>query len=117
MDKTLLTGKKALVVGIANDSSIAYGCARMLKTAGADLAITYLNEKAKPFIDKIAEELQPSIYTACDVTTDDLEQVFLKINQKFYTSVPSEIFSGYVSAFRSLAIDSIRHSPCTIFIL
>jgi enoyl-[acyl-carrier protein] reductase I len=83
MDKTLLAGKKALVIGIANESSIAYGCARMLKASGADLAITYLNLKAKPFIDKIAEELQPSIYTACDVTTHDLEDVFLEINKKW----------------------------------
>lgn len=68
MDHNLLKGKKALVVGIANDSSIAYGCAKMLKIAGADLAITYLNEKAKPFVDKIADELQPSIYMPCNVT-------------------------------------------------
>ncbi|WED43351.1 enoyl-ACP reductase FabI [Legionella cardiaca] len=82
MDKTLLLGKKALVVGIANDSSIAYGCARMLKAAGAELAITYLNEKAKPFVDSIAEELKPAIYTRCDVTSkDDLVNLFLEINK------------------------------------
>jgi enoyl-[acyl-carrier protein] reductase I len=84
MDKSILTGKKALVVGIANDSSIAYGCARMLKTAGADLAITYLNEKVKPFVDSIAEELSPSIYTHCDVTKNqDLERLFQEIDQKW----------------------------------
>ncbi|CDZ78979.1 Enoyl-[acyl-carrier-protein] reductase [NADH] FabI [Legionella massiliensis] len=80
MDKFLLKGKKALVVGIANDYSIAYGCARMLKAAGADLAITYLNEKAKPFVDKVCEELKPAIYSPCDVTNpNDLKQLFAEI--------------------------------------
>lgn len=84
MDRSLLLGKRALVVGVANDSSIAYGCARMLKKAGADLALTYLNEKAKPFVDPIAKELAPSIYTHCDVTKNqDLEQLFQEIEQKW----------------------------------
>lgn len=82
MDTNLLLGKKALVIGIANDSSIAYGCARMLKAAGADLALTYLNDKAKRFVDPIADELKPSIYTHCDVTNnDDLEKLFAEIKQ------------------------------------
>lgn len=84
MDSSLLASKKALVVGIANDHSIAYGCARMLKMAGADLAITYLNDKAKPFVDPIATELTPSIYTHCDVTKEqDLKQLFKKIKQQW----------------------------------
>jgi len=84
MDKDLLKGKKALVVGIANESSIAYGCAKMLKKAGADLAITYLNDKAKPFVDKIADELEPSIYLKCDVTSEqDVVNVFKEIENKW----------------------------------
>ena len=43
-----LAGKKGLVLGIANRDSIAYGCAKAFKTIGADLALTYLNDKAKP---------------------------------------------------------------------
>lgn len=84
MDSTLLSGKKALIIGIANDSSIAFGCARALKMAGAELAITYLNEKAKPFVDKIANELKPFIYCECDVTKDhDLDNLFLEISKKW----------------------------------
>ncbi|MGL5741742.1 MAG: enoyl-ACP reductase FabI [Legionella sp.] len=84
MDRSLLLGKKALIIGIANDSSIAYGCARALKMAGAELAITYLNEKAKPYVDEIAKELKPSIYCECDVTqTHDLENLFLQIGKKW----------------------------------
>jgi enoyl-[acyl-carrier protein] reductase I len=80
MDKNLLRGKKALIIGIANESSIAYGCAKMLKEAGAEIAITYLNEKAKPFVDKIVMPLSPSIYTQCDVTiNNDLDNVFNEI--------------------------------------
>ncbi len=84
MDTTLLSGKKALIVGIANESSIAYGCAKMLKQAGADVAITYLNDKSKPYVDKIALPLNPSIYSKCDVTTDtDLDNVFAEIATKW----------------------------------
>lgn len=84
MDSTLLSGKKALIIGIANESSIACGCARALKMAGADLAITYLNEKAKPFVDKITNELKPSVYCECDVTKDhDLDNLFLEIQKKW----------------------------------
>ena len=44
--RPVLEGKKALIVGIANDSSIAYGCAKAFDEVGAELAVTYLNEKA-----------------------------------------------------------------------
>ena len=45
--KVALKGRKGLIVGIANDKSIAWGCARAFRALGADLAVTYLNEKAK----------------------------------------------------------------------
>lgn len=84
MDNKLLAGKKALVIGIANEDSIAYGCAHMLKLAGADLAITYLNDKTKPYVDKAIQDLKPSIYTRCDVTNDDdLNNVFSQIGSKW----------------------------------
>ncbi|MCS5710639.1 enoyl-ACP reductase FabI [Candidatus Berkiella aquae] len=84
MDKKLLSGKKALIVGVANENSIAYGCAQMLKTAGAEVGITYLNEKSKPFVDALAQKLEPTIYERCDVTIDnDLDNLFDKIKQKW----------------------------------
>lgn len=49
-----LAGKKALVVGIANDQSIAYGCAHAFKEQGADLAITWLNERARSHVEPLA---------------------------------------------------------------
>ena len=51
----ILAGKKALVVGIANEHSIAYGCASAFRSVGAELAITYLNEKAKPHVEPRAQ--------------------------------------------------------------
>ena len=61
-----LAGKRGLVAGIANDSSIAYGCARAFRAAGAELAVTYLNAKAEPYVRPLAESLGgvPSSYHA-----------------------------------------------------
>ena len=47
----LLKGKKALVTGVANDQSIAWGCAKAFRAFGADVAMTYLNDKAKPHVE------------------------------------------------------------------
>lgn len=72
-----LTGKRVLVVGIANKSSIAYGCAEALQSAGADLAVTYLNAKAEPHVRPLAEALNASIIVPCDVRVPgELEVVF-----------------------------------------
>lgn len=79
-----LKGKKGLVVGIANDQSIAWGCAKAYKALGADLAITYLNEKAEHFVRPLAEELGASIICQMDVThPGEMESVFGEIEQKW----------------------------------
>ena len=73
----LLKGKKALVTGIANDQSIAWGCAKAFRVFGADLAITYLNDKAKPHVEPLAKEVGASIFMPLNVQTDgQLEAVF-----------------------------------------
>ena len=59
--RPVLKGSKALVVGIANDQSIAYGCAKAFRELGADLAITYLNEKSKRFVEPLAKEVGAQI--------------------------------------------------------
>jgi enoyl-[acyl-carrier protein] reductase I len=63
----MLKGKRGLVVGVANADSIAYGCAVKLRAFGADLAITYLNEKAEKHVRPLAEALQASIIAPLDV--------------------------------------------------
>jgi enoyl-[acyl-carrier protein] reductase I len=75
-----LSGKRGLVVGIANESSIAYGCARAFRAAGAELAVTYLNAKAEPYVRPLAEAAEASIIAPCDVRiSGDLEAVFERI--------------------------------------
>lgn len=72
-----LQGKKGLVVGIANDSSIAWGCARALHAAGAELAITWLNDKARPYVQPLAQQLEAAIQMPLDVEQPgQLEAVF-----------------------------------------
>ncbi len=77
---TLLEGRKGLVVGIANDRSIAWGCARAFRALGADLAVTYLNDKAKPHVAPLAEELGASLVLPLDVAEPgQMEAVFERI--------------------------------------
>jgi enoyl-[acyl-carrier protein] reductase I len=72
-----LTGSKALVVGVANEHSIAYGCARAFRELGADLAITYLNEKARPHVEPLARALEAPMLLPLDVSAEgQLEVVF-----------------------------------------
>jgi len=63
----VLTGRKALVVGIANDHSIAWGCAQAMRRAGAELAVTYLNEKARPHVEPLARALEAPILMPLEV--------------------------------------------------
>lgn len=79
-----LRGKRGLVIGIANEHSIAYGCARAFRRLGADLAITYLNEKAKPYVEPLAQGLGADILMPLDVyQPGELEAVFEAIRQKW----------------------------------
>ena len=78
--RPILKGKKALVVGIANDSSIAYGCARAFAELGAEVAVTYLNDKAKKFVEPLAKEVGAKIFLPLDVSRPgELEAVFERI--------------------------------------
>jgi enoyl-[acyl-carrier protein] reductase I len=79
-----LDGKKGLIVGIANERSLAYGCARHFHSAGADLAITYLNAKAEPHVRPLASKIGSEIVLPCDVTVDgQLEAVFAAVERKW----------------------------------
>lgn len=79
-----LSGKKALILGIANEHSIAYGCAKALKEQGADLAITYLNDKAEKWVRPLAEELGAEIIAPLNVENDgQFTALFDEIRQKW----------------------------------
>lgn len=84
MSEQLMAGKKVLVVGIANDKSIAYGCAKQLKAHGAELAITYLNDKAERFVRPLADELEASIVMPLDVAVPgQMQAVFDAISEQW----------------------------------
>lgn len=63
----MLKGKRGLVVGVANEHSIAFGCAAKLRAFGAELALTYLNEKAHKYVQPLAEQIQASLLMPLDV--------------------------------------------------
>jgi enoyl-[acyl-carrier protein] reductase I len=82
--RQVLAGQKALVIGVANDQSIAYGCAKAFRAVGAELAVTWLNERARPHVEPLAQELDASIAGAVDVTVPgQLEAIFDRIRSEW----------------------------------
>lgn len=78
----ILEGKKGLIVGIANDQSIAWGCARAFRALGAEIAITYLNDKARPHVEPLAKEVEAPIFMPMDMSVPgQLEAVFDRIGE------------------------------------
>jgi enoyl-[acyl-carrier protein] reductase I len=79
-----LKGSKVLVVGVANRHSIAYGCAKAFRELGAELAITYINEKTRDYVEPLAKELEAPIFMPLDVETPGmLEAVFERIAKEW----------------------------------
>jgi enoyl-[acyl-carrier protein] reductase I len=77
-----LLGQKALVLGIANEHSIAFGCARAFRKLGAELAITYLNDKARVYVEPLARQLEAPIFEPLNVQEPgQLEAVFDRVRQ------------------------------------
>ncbi|MFC1665036.1 enoyl-ACP reductase [Pseudomonadota bacterium] len=75
-----LTGKRALIVGVASERSIAWGVAKAMHREGAELAFTYQNDKLKPRLEKYAAELESNITLPCDVSSDEeIESVFTNL--------------------------------------
>jgi enoyl-[acyl-carrier protein] reductase I len=82
--RPILSGKKALVVGIANDSSIAWGCAKAFRELDAEVAITYLNDKAKPYVEPLARALDAPLFLPLDVSVPGaLGKVFDAVREKW----------------------------------
>jgi enoyl-[acyl-carrier protein] reductase I len=76
----LLEGKKGLIVGIANDQSIAWGCAKAFRAFGAELAVTYLNDKARKYVEPLAQSLEAPIVMPLDAgVPGQMEAVFDRI--------------------------------------
>ena len=82
MTRFELNRKKGLIIGIANQHSIAWGCARAARELGAELALTYLNDKARPHVEPLAAELGAALFCRCDVAVEaEVEQVFSEIEK------------------------------------
>jgi len=82
--RPILKNKRALVVGIANEHSIAYGCAKAFHELGATLAVTYLNEKARTYVEPVAKELEAPLFMPLDVAKPgELEAVFEQIEREW----------------------------------
>lgn len=84
MEHLDLTGRKGLIVGIANEHSLAWQAAQHFRDAGAELAVTYLNDKAKPFVEPLARELDAPLFLPCDVAVPgQLEAVFDAVRERW----------------------------------
>ena len=81
---SVLEGKKVLIVGVANEYSIAYGCAKAFHELGADVAITYLNDKARPFVEPLAKAVDAKIFAPLDVSQPgEMEALFKRIKKEW----------------------------------
>ena len=82
----LLEGKTALICGVANDRSIAWGITRAFHEAGATIALSYAGEKLERRVRPLAEQVDCDFVENCDVSSDeDIKQLFTKVKQKFGT--------------------------------
>jgi enoyl-[acyl-carrier protein] reductase I len=82
--RPILKGARALVTGIANESSIAYGCAKAFRDVGAELALTYANEKTRGYVEPLAQQLEAKIFMPLDVSKEDeVDAVFDRIAKEW----------------------------------
>jgi enoyl-[acyl-carrier protein] reductase I len=80
----LLEGKRGLVVGIANENSIAWGCANAFRAFGAEVAVTYLNDKARKYVEPLAKEIEAPIVMPLDARVPgEMEAVFARIAEQW----------------------------------
>jgi enoyl-[acyl-carrier protein] reductase I len=102
-----LEGRKALVVGIANEHSIGWGCAKWLRALGADVAITYRTERTRQFVAPLAAELETPLVMPLDIMVPgELEAVFERIHRDWgrldtlvhsFAYAPKEALRGRVT--------------------
>jgi len=82
----MIKGKKGIVIGIANDHSIAWGIAKQLHASGAELAITYQNNTLLKRVKPLADKVNSDVLVECDVNNEDhLQNTFTQIKKRFGT--------------------------------
>ncbi len=81
---SMLENKIALVVGVANTHSIATGCAQAFAEAGATVVLTYVNDKAKPYVQPVADAVGAALLLPLDVEAEgEMEAVFAAVQAQF----------------------------------
>ena len=117
----MIKGKKGIVIGIANDHSIAWGIAKQLHASGAQLAITYQNNTLLKRVKPLADKVKSDILVECDVNNEDhLQNTFTQIKKKFGTidfiihavaySDKNELNGRYVDTSKDNFINSLSIS-------
>jgi enoyl-[acyl-carrier protein] reductase I len=82
--RPILKDRKALVTGVANENSIAYGCARAFHELGADLALTYATDKTRGYVEPLAQQMETKIFMPLDVTKpEEVDAVFARIEKEW----------------------------------
>ena len=79
-----MKGKKGLVMGVANERSIAWGISQKLSEAGAELAFTYLGDALKKRVIPLAEKLNSKVTFSCDVEKKEIELLLIKLKKLNY---------------------------------
>ena len=98
----LMKGKKGLIVGIANNKSIAYGIAKACKNQGAELAFTYLNEQLEKRVRPIAKEFESDAIYPLDITKEDELQALTKSIEKDFGKIDFVVHSVAFAPRRAL---------------
>jgi enoyl-[acyl-carrier protein] reductase I len=105
-----LNGKKALIVGLASNRSIAYGIAKALHEQGAELAFTYQNDKLKERVENMAAEFNSTLSFPCDVASDEeIHAVFDQLG-KHWTRLDTLLHSGAFAPADQISGDYIEHA-------
>ncbi|MFG1487695.1 enoyl-ACP reductase FabI [Oceanospirillum sp. HFRX-1_2] len=110
-----LEGKKGIVVGVANESSIAYGCAKALHEAGAEIAMTYLNEKARPHVEPLAEAVDAKIFMPCNVVKQEELELLFKTAEEAWGQIDFVIHSiawSPIDELHGRVVDSTNEGFC-----
>ena len=81
---SILKGQRALIVGVANDRSIAWGCAQAMHRSGAEIAMTYLNDRARPYVEPLAEAVEAPLFLPLEVRdTAQVDALFEAVTAKW----------------------------------
>lgn len=83
----LMTGKRGLILGLANKKSIAWGIARTLHTEGAEIGITYVGEAMKKRVEPLGAEIQAPIIMECDVSNPDSISKLIKQTENLWDKI------------------------------